>query len=264
MKRKTLGIPFLVVVAVAVVALAGGAVLGSLFFTQSQGGHVKVAGSGLSLFQDAECTIPLLETDILEFGEIEASQISTLSPVIYAKNTGTFPVFISMSSSGLPVYLTVSTGGAIIPTAPDDLPIGSGLDILIAPAILGINGDESTILLDCSIAAVKTALGYPVETPDAEVAGIIQITDELVIFSSMVVGAAGQDSLTGLTWGAYGTIHVPHPPGEREGGIGLDFVPSLLEAEVLAITLDMTAGSDVEFSDKTFDITLTAGRYFED
>ena len=115
MKRKILGIPVVVGVAIiALLAVGGGAVLGLFFFSQVNPGTVEIHGSGAALFEDAACTIPLAPSTVLDFGPVRNSSPSSAIP-LYLKNEGSDDLFPVMHQNDLNsgLQLTEATRGII-------------------------------------------------------------------------------------------------------------------------------------------------------
>jgi len=255
-------------VVLGITMVLGGAAGAAFFFEQQQGATVRVMGAGIALFLDPECTIPMAETDILDFGTIRESSPSSVAPVFYAKNTAPDSLDVSLMEAGLPVFLEISHNatGAIIGVDPGVLLVdslsGSPLD-LAGLTMYEIEASFTEIWVGNSVSGlgwqrdeICIALGYDLAEPDENIEGYYMVNDELIRFTGLQFDA-GSIGLLACERGFGLTTAATHPV-DSPSGLGRLTAPTLLEGEILTVQVDMTAGPVVEFSQKDFSIILTS------
>lgn len=113
-KKRFLGIPIAVIIAIAIIATLGTLAGAAWAYTRTQGSTVTIEAaknSGIDIFTDAAATIPLSVGTVLNFGSLASwnGQPAVSSPInFYLKNTGQDTVFPVLSVTGLATGVTLN------------------------------------------------------------------------------------------------------------------------------------------------------------
>lgn len=227
--KKFLGIPVLAIaigIAAVVACTGGGIILGQWLFTQNNAATVTIKGSGAALFKDQNCTVPLLATDTLAFGDVRAGS-PTQSVRVWLKATGTDAVFAKVNQTGLDsaLQLDEATYGVIT---------GTNTNLFAAAVFAQVNTlftnavDAVTTTITCEADPTASASGY----------SIAQLGTELITYTGFDATAK---TLTGVERGAFGTIAAAHPAHNLTGIGTVTGTPGLAAGAVLPLNFTIAA-----------------------
>lgn len=167
-KRKWLGVPLAIIVAIIAVSMVAGGTLAQWMFNKTTTGHVSVSGSDVELFSDAGCTTSIANNGALSAFILNRDLDSPVSNnvVIYLKNRGNTNLRPNISVAGLTTGMTLNeTTSGVIGSVPVALmpivftPSGLANGTEVANPLSGDSADIPAIVLD-TIPATLPQAGY--------------------------------------------------------------------------------------------------------
>jgi len=251
MKKRFLGIPIPVIVAILAIVLVAGGVMAAWLWQREVPATVKVISAEVEAYANEGCTIPLTD---LDFNGIRAGETSSPVP-FWIKNTGDGPVYCALAQDGLIPELAFYANDNLVPANPGRSLIVTGSDYEVGYWAEGITTSTAETVTATTTSVMVNGLLFPSS-------GKIKIDSEIMTYGKVTVVGANQrlddlvrglEGTTAATHGLEAKVAIVQWVGETGGDL-YDLAPG----EVLLVAVHLEANPEIDRGDYPFTVIIEA------